>query len=435
MSLLRRVPCALASARLPSCASASVLESLGVTPHCRFILNQHPLARPTVRASLTACKRSFSTQLIHPAPTIDDHIAVLQPGHIVSAAEAARADPPQQTSSEQSTDSSTSDQQQLQRDESAESEPEFTSSLSVNADEITKFQRMSADWWSHTGKFAPLHAMQPIRMQFIRRQVAQHRIASSLACDARLVHAPFTGLACLDVGCGGGLLSEALCRLGAKVTGVDAGRENIAMAKLHAQSDIKLQRSGRLRYEHRTAESLLAKHRASYDVVCALEVVEHVDDPRAFIETCVNLVRPGGTLFVSTINKTQMSYLLAIVAAEYVLRWVPQGTHDWNKFVRPKTLTQWINKAQYCDEFGKSLDKSVAAAAAVGTSANNPADRSSQEANDNQSPDGAAAVSDHLIGCQVDAICGMTYNPVTREWSLNESDTNVNYILSAQRPI
>ena len=189
---------------------------------------------------------------------------------------------------------------------------------------------MAPDWWNPDGKFKPLHKIGPARMQYLRDTIARHYARDPLA------DLPLSGLAVLDIGCGGGLVSEPLARLGARVTGIDPGAANIEVARNHASAQ-------GVAVDYRTAliEDIAAKGE-TFDVVACLEVVEHVPDVAAFLATVVKTVRPGGLLIVSTINRTLKSYALAIVAAEYILRWLPRGTHDWNRFVTPDELARHI---------------------------------------------------------------------------------------------
>jgi len=185
---------------------------------------------------------------------------------------------------------------------------------------------MAAQWWDPDGKFAPLHKFNPVRLAWIREQLVKHfaRDPSSLR--------PFEGLRILDIGCGGGLVAEPMARMGARVVGVDASARNIEIARVHARQcglDID--------YRSGTAESLQAAGER-FDAVLSLEVVEHVADPAAFLASCAALVAPGGAMMVATINRTPQAFALAIVGAEYVLRWLPRGTHRWSKFVRPSEV-------------------------------------------------------------------------------------------------
>lgn len=192
--------------------------------------------------------------------------------------------------------------------------------------EVEKFSAIADEWWDPAGKFGPLHKFNPVRIDFVRREVAAH-----FGRDVRSLR-PFDGLMLLDIGCGGGLLSEPMARLGFAVTGADASERNTSVAAIHAQAaglDVI--------YRSATAEALVLE-RAAFDVVLNMEVVEHVADIDVFLRASSTLVKPGGLIFVATINRTLKSFALAKVGAEYVLGWVPPGTHDWNKFVPPGRL-------------------------------------------------------------------------------------------------
>ncbi|MEM7442068.1 MAG: bifunctional 2-polyprenyl-6-hydroxyphenol methylase/3-demethylubiquinol 3-O-methyltransferase UbiG [Pseudomonadota bacterium] len=239
----------------------------------------------------------------------------------------------------------------------------------VDQAEIAQFGRIAGDWWDPNGLFKPLHQMNPLRLGHIRDQVVAHfdRDGASLT--------PFSGLRIVDVGCGGGLLSEPICRLGAQVTGIDAGEEGVEVAKSHAKA-MGLE----IDYRVETAEDLAASGE-TYDVVLALEIIEHVAEIDQFVAALADLTSPGGLVFLSTLNRTRRSYLSAIVAGEYVLRWLPRGTHDWRKFVRPSELAAQLR--------GNGLD--------------------------------------------VQDISGMIYNPVRGSWSLSRRDLAVNYIAVASK--
>lgn len=198
----------------------------------------------------------------------------------------------------------------------------------VDPAEIARFEAMAAQWWDPAGKFRPLHRFNPIRLGWIRDRLVGHfkRDAAALR--------PLEGLRVLDVGCGGGLVAEPMARLGADVVAIDASERNVGVARLHAE-----QVGLAIDYRCATAESLVAAGER-FDVVLSLEVVEHVADVDAFLEACATLVRPGGALVVATINRTPQAFALAIVGAEYVLRWLPRGTHQWSKFVRPSELSR-----------------------------------------------------------------------------------------------
>jgi 2-polyprenyl-6-hydroxyphenyl methylase/3-demethylubiquinone-9 3-methyltransferase len=196
-------------------------------------------------------------------------------------------------------------------------------SLSLDPAEVAKFSALAAEWWDPQGKFAPLHKFNPVRLDFIRREVAAHfgRNARSLK--------PFEGLSLLDIGCGGGLLSEPMARLGFAVTGADASERNIGTARLHAaESGVAVA------YRAATAEAL-AEEGLAFDVVLNMEVVEHVADVGAYLSACAGLLKPGGITLVATLNKTLKSLALAKIGAEYVLGWLPRGTHDWDRFIPP----------------------------------------------------------------------------------------------------
>ena len=239
----------------------------------------------------------------------------------------------------------------------------------VDAEEVARFQRLAQAWWDPTGEFRPLHQIGPARLAFVRGALTGH-----FARDEKS-RRPLTGLSALDVGCGGGLLSEPLTRLGASVTGIDPGETNIAIAQEHAAAQ-----GLAIDYRATTAEALAAAGE-TFDVVLALEVVEHVPDVGAFVRTCASLVRPGGMLVLSTLNRTVKSYALAIVAAEYVLGWLPRGTHQWDRFVTPDELTRYLADA----------------------------------------------------GLAPPTFKGMVYNPFRDDWSLAD-DTDVNYLASAAKP-
>ena len=207
------------------------------------------------------------------------------------------------------------------------------SGTSVDPAEVAKFSAIAAEWWDPAGKFAPLHKFNPVRLEFIRKQAAIH-----FGRDDRSLR-PFEGLSLLDIGCGGGLLAEPMARLGFAVTGADASEKNIGTARAHAaQSGLAID------YRATTAEALAAEG-ASFDVVLNMEVVEHVADVSAYLAACTGLVKPGGITFVATMNKTLKSLALAKIGAEYVLGWLPRGTHDWNRFIPPAELKASLEEA------------------------------------------------------------------------------------------
>ena len=204
---------------------------------------------------------------------------------------------------------------------------------SLDPAEVAKFSAIAAEWWDPAGKFAPLHKFNPVRLSFIRTEAAGH-----FGRDSRTLR-PFEGLSLLDIGCGGGLLSEPMARLGFAVTGADASEKNIGTARAHAaQSGLPIT------YRAATAEALVAEGR-SFDVVLNMEVVEHVADVAAYLDACARLVKPGGLTFVATLNKTLKSLALAKIGAEYVLGWLPRGTHDWNRFIPPSELKKSLERA------------------------------------------------------------------------------------------
>lgn len=241
---------------------------------------------------------------------------------------------------------------------------------SIDPTEIAKFEAMAAEWWDPKGKFKPLHMMNPVRLDYIVSQ-----IAAEFGRDRRSLR-PFEGIRLLDIGCGGGLIAEPMARLGAEVVGADAAEGNIPVASLHAE-----QQGLQIDYRATTAEALSGAGE-KFDVVLALEIVEHVADPQAFIATCHDLLRPGGLAVVSTLNRTTKSFGAAIIGAEWVMRWLPKGTHEWNRFITPAELSE------------------MASASGL-----NPVDAR-----------------------------GMVFNPLTWNWSLSDRDLSVNYAIVARRP-
>jgi 2-polyprenyl-6-hydroxyphenyl methylase/3-demethylubiquinone-9 3-methyltransferase len=202
---------------------------------------------------------------------------------------------------------------------------------SIDPAEVERFSRIAAEWWDPKGKFAPLHVFNPVRLQFIREQ-ALARFGRDAAARA-----PFEGLRLLDIGCGGGLLSEPMRRLGFSVTAVDASERNIGTASTHAA-----EQGLDIDFRCATAEQLLAERVQPFDVILNMEVIEHVADPGEFLRTCARLLAPGGLMIVATLNRTLKALALAKVGAEYVLRWVPAGTHDWRKFLKPEELRGFL---------------------------------------------------------------------------------------------
>ena len=213
----------------------------------------------------------------------------------------------------------------------------------INKDEIQKFSKMADEWWDVNGKFKPLHMFNPIRLDYILDKISSFY---KLDRDGAL---PLRGLKILDIGCGGGLISEPLARLGASVTGIDASEKNIKVASLHAKKN-----NLKINYINKSPEQL--KIREEFDVILNLEVVEHVDDLDLYLNSCSSLLKKNGIMFTATINRTLTSYVKAIVGAEYVLRWLPIGTHDWNKFLKPEELEKKLTKINFLIEDLVGLD-------------------------------------------------------------------------------
>ena len=239
----------------------------------------------------------------------------------------------------------------------------------IDPNEVAKFEAMAAEWWNPNGKFRPLHLMNPCRLDYITTQIAAE-YGRDLTKPL-----PFAGLRILDIGCGGGLLSEPMARLGAEVVGADAAPRNIPVAQVHAQA------SGlAIDYRFTTAEDMAAAGE-QFDVVLNMEVVEHVSDPLAYLTACHDLLKSGGIMLCSTLNRNPKSYLMAIIGAEWVMRWLPKGTHDWAKFITPDELYALINRAGLT-----------------------PVDRK-----------------------------GMVFNPVSWGWSLSARDLSVNYVTTSRK--
>ena len=228
----------------------------------------------------------------------------------------------------------------------------------INKKEIEKFSKIAEEWWDPDGKFKPLHKFNPIRISYIKENIIK-----TLKLDQKKT--PLKNIKILDIGCGGGLLSEPMCRLGAEVTAIDASKKNISVAKLHSKKN-----NLKINYICTSPEKLKINNK--FDVILNMEIVEHVEDVNFFLESCSSLLKKGGIMFVATINKTLKSYLFAIVGAEYILRWLPIGTHEWDKFVNPKDLINISKKHNlnlenldgmkfniFKDEWSLSFDKSI----------------------------------------------------------------------------
>jgi len=195
---------------------------------------------------------------------------------------------------------------------------------SINKKEIEKFSRIAEEWWNPNGKFKPLHNLNPIRIKYIKENIVKDfNIKSSSQ--------PFKNIKILDIGCGGGLLSEPMCRLGASVVGIDASKKNIEIAKFHAKKN-------KLKIDYKVASPEKLKTKLKFDVILNMEIIEHVEDINFFIKESSKLLKKNGVMFIATLNKTLKSYAFAIIGAEYILKWLPIGTHDWEKFVKPNDL-------------------------------------------------------------------------------------------------
>lgn len=205
----------------------------------------------------------------------------------------------------------------------------------VNHDEVAFFAKLADTWWDPEGPFKPLHKLNPTRLNYIRQKATDH---FSLDHDSKT---PFTGLSVLDIGCGGGLVSEPLARLGADVTGVDASAKNIGTAKAHAA-----QTGVDVTYRNMTSEDLIAENK-KFDLIINMEVVEHVEDVALYLSSCRALVKPKGLMLISTLNRNTKSFIFAILGAEYILRWLPVGAHDWRKFITPDELSDHLIKANF----------------------------------------------------------------------------------------
>jgi len=200
----------------------------------------------------------------------------------------------------------------------------------INKKEIEKFSAIATEWWNPNGKFKPLHEFNPIRIKYIKDNIINN-------FKLNLTNKPLKKINILDIGCGGGLLSEPMCRLGASVTGIDASKKNIEIAKLHAKTN-------KLKINYMCASPETLKTKIKFDVILNMEIIEHVKDIDLFIKESSNLLKKNGLMFIATLNKTLKSYLFAIVGAEYILNWLPIGTHDWNKFVKPENIIEVCKK-------------------------------------------------------------------------------------------
>ena len=234
-----------------------------------------------------------------------------------------------------------------------------SSELNVDPQEIAKFEELASRWWDKHSEFKPLHEINPLRANYI---------------DER---SPVAGKRLIDIGCGGGILAEAMALRGANVTGIDMGEAPLSVARIH-----QLESGVEVNYQHATAEQMAAEEPASYDIVCCLEMLEHVPDPAAVIAACAELCKPGGNLYFSTLNRNPKSYLFAIVGAEHILNLLPKGTHDYGKFIRPSELGGWVRAA----------------------------------------------------GLQLESMTGLLYNPITKHYRLDPRDVSVNYMVRAVKP-
>jgi 2-polyprenyl-6-hydroxyphenyl methylase/3-demethylubiquinone-9 3-methyltransferase len=201
---------------------------------------------------------------------------------------------------------------------------------SINKKEIEKFSKIAEEWWNPNGKFKPLHNFNPIRIKYIKENIVKD-------FNLKTSNKPLKNINILDIGCGGGLLAEPMCRLGANVVGIDASKKNIKIAKFHAKKN-------KLKIDYKTASPETLKTKKKFDVILNMEIVEHVQDINFFIKESSKLLKKDGVMFVATLNKTLKSYAFAIIGAEYILKWLPIGTHDWEKFVKPDDLIKILKK-------------------------------------------------------------------------------------------
>jgi 2-polyprenyl-6-hydroxyphenyl methylase/3-demethylubiquinone-9 3-methyltransferase len=235
----------------------------------------------------------------------------------------------------------------------------MTDTLNVDPQEIAKFEALASRWWDRSAEFRPLHEINPLRANYIDE------------------HSPVAGKRLVDVGCGGGILAEAMAQRGATVTGIDMGEAPLSVARLH-----QVESGVDVNYLQSTAEELAEKEEGAFDIVCCLEMLEHVPDPGSVISACAALARKGGSLYFSTINRNPKAFVFAIVGAEHILKLLPAGTHDYDKFIKPSELAAWIRDA----------------------------------------------------GLVIEGMTGLTYNPITRNYRLNERDVSVNYMVRAVKP-
>ena len=213
----------------------------------------------------------------------------------------------------------------------------------INKEEIQKFSKLADEWWDVNGKFKPLHMFNPIRIEYILDEITKHFKLN------RKTKLPLKNLEILDIGCGGGLISEPMARLGGNVTGIDAAEKNIKIASLHSkESNLKI------RYLENSPEQL--KEKEKFDIILNLEIVEHVENLDLYLQSCYDLLKSNGLMFTATINRTLISYIKAIIGAEYVLRWLPIGTHDWNKFVKPEELQKKLTDKKFTTNNIKGLE-------------------------------------------------------------------------------
>ena len=228
----------------------------------------------------------------------------------------------------------------------------------INKKEIEKFSKIAEEWWNPIGKFKPLHKFNPIRVSYIKENIIK-------TFNLENNKIPLKNIRILDIGCGGGLLSEPMCRLGAKVTGIDASEKNINVAKLHAKKN-------NLKIDYICSSPEKIKNTIKFDVILNMEIIEHVEDVNFFLESCTKLLKKNGVMFVATLNKTLKSYIFAIIGAEYILRWLPIGTHEWEKFIEPEKLISILKQNDLdldridgmkfnllTDEWKVSKDKSI----------------------------------------------------------------------------